>query len=339
VPPSIPQERFNKIVQAADPVAEITDLVNLTSPTSEDDWFDCKREPDDITDPTRREKKIKEMWLQALCGFANNEGGLLIWGLDARKYPKTSVDQVVGVVPVSNPHGLKSRLTEWRREGTDPPLGNVQVEAYEDQPGSGKGFVVCYVPEGPYKPYRTRDERWQYYLRTSDSFVVMSSAVLRAMFHPRTRAVFVLEAALSWNPEAERPNPLTKFVLELRMANRGTASAKDVILRPEHNLGSYASEASARPPWRHESGVFRDLVTMHPGMPQEAVFRWVWVVPGKYQNPAQWNRIIPSCPDPEFRFAVYAEDQEPQFFEVTFDMGSLLTEQRVVKEASPRESF
>jgi hypothetical protein len=341
VPPSIPLDRFNRIVQAADPVAEITGLVNPTSPISEDDWLDCKLEPSNISDPTKREKKIKEMWLRALCGFANNEGGVLIWGLDARKDPKTGVDHIDKVVPVTDPHGLKSKLTEWRREGTDPPLANVQVEAYEDQPGSGQGFVVCYVPEGPYKPYRTREgPTSQYWLRTSDNFVVMSSAVLRAMFHPRAKAVFVLEATLSWNPEAESPNPLTRMVLQVRVANRGTASARDIVLRTEHNLGQYASDSSAMAPWRQEKkGILRDLVTMHPGTPWEEVVRWVWAVPGKPQVPGQWRPILPACPDPELRFAVYAEDQEPQFFEVTFDMGSLVVEHKVVMEASPREAF
>jgi hypothetical protein len=342
MPPSIPLDRFNRIVQAPDPVSEIVGLVNPDSPTSEDDWLDCKREPDDIRDPKRRENKIKEMWLQALCGFANNEGGLLIWGLDARKDPKTNVDQVVGAVPVTDPHGLKTKLTEWRREGTDPPLANVQVEAYESSPGSGKGFVVCYVPEGSYKPYRTREgDRSQYWLRTSDSFVVMSSSVLRAMFHPRPRAVFVLEAVLSWRPVDVKHQQFrwpVEIVLEVKMTNRGTGSGKDVVLRMDHNLSQGQVDRLVAG-WHFEDWTVRKSSPIHQGMPLATVLIWKWVVAGTTSRPNPWSSITPDCPNPEFKFTVYAENQEPQSFEARFDLKALLPERPEVVEASPREAF
>ena len=34
-------------------------------------------------------------------------------------------------MPVDNPHGVKSRLVELQRGATDPPLGNIEIEAYD----------------------------------------------------------------------------------------------------------------------------------------------------------------------------------------------------------------
>jgi hypothetical protein len=40
-----------------------------------------------------------------------------------------------------------------------------------------------------------------------------------------------------------------------------------------------------------------------------------------------------------FRFAVYAEDQEPQYFEATFDKADVFSRSPILVEASPREAF
>src|SRR5581483_12131041 len=99
---------------------------------------------------------------------------------------------------------LKSKLTEWRRNATGPPLPSVQIGAYEFPAGSHQGCVVCHIPEGSHKPYRTNEgEKTQYYFRTSDNFVPMSSAILRAMFYPRSTARFSVAVDFSWRSPDE----------------------------------------------------------------------------------------------------------------------------------------
>jgi len=60
--------------------------VHSTPPTFEEEWLDFKGAA--ATPPD----KIKEIWSKALAGFANTEGGVLVWGIDARKDPTTGVD-------------------------------------------------------------------------------------------------------------------------------------------------------------------------------------------------------------------------------------------------------
>jgi len=346
MPPSVAREVFDRLVKATDPVAAIRGLAHSDPPTFEDDWLDCKQEPDDIKDPGQRDKKLKQMWLQALSGFANNEGGVLLWGLVARKDQNTNVDKVVGEKPVSDPFGLKSKLNEWRRQGTDPPLGNVQIEPFEFPAGSGRGFVVCHIPEGPHKPYRTNDgEKSQFYLRSSDNFVVMSPAILRAMFYPRTKAIFRLEADLSWRfpDEGQGYQPmLTELTLEVRLSNVGIATAKDILLRaepdiPPQSVGAIQSDAGVEmgPGWQRETGYLRKLSPMHPGMPQARVFLWSWEEQAVTAYSERGNRVVPHCSNPCFTFVVYTENQEPQHFKVEFDMDELIIARHKTVEASP----
>ncbi len=247
-PPSMARAFFDQIRTAADPIAFIRSLVNPTLPTYETDWLDFKRQPS--TD--LKHAKWRDMWVEALAAFANNQGGVIIWGIDARKDPATNVDAASGEKPVANPAGVKSRLIELQRQATDPPLANVEIDAYEIASAPGTGFVVCLVPEGPFKPYRAEDGRKsQYYIRAGDNFVIMSRSVLQSLFYPRSQVVFRAKADLSWDlnrgclPNGDH---VAAMSCKVELVNRGTATAKDAFILLESNIRSEVEELALRGP-------------------------------------------------------------------------------------------
>src|SRR6266404_6707775 len=89
--PSIAKEFFLKIVGGLDPAAATKGLVRATPPCFETEWLDFKGAAR-ITDQISKRK-----WSEALAGFANTQGGVLIWGVDARKDPATGVDAACDV--------------------------------------------------------------------------------------------------------------------------------------------------------------------------------------------------------------------------------------------------
>jgi hypothetical protein len=234
--PSLARDFFDRITTAADPVAAIQALVNSSPPTFETDWLDFKTED---ADPKKRDKGIRNAWYEALSGFANNSGGVLIWGLDARKMPTPSgdIDAVFADKPITAPMVLKSRLTELQRGATDQPLANVKIEAYELSAAPGTGYVVCYIPEGPFKPYQAQDSCKQYYLRAGDNTVVMSRRIQASLFYPRLKPRFKVKALLEYRLAAPRTTadpqhaPVAEMNLIITLLNTGTATAKDVSVR------------------------------------------------------------------------------------------------------------
>jgi hypothetical protein len=333
-PPSLARTYFEQIRSAASPTDFIQDLVN--SATSESDWLDFKQPPSmDLKNP-----KWRELWVEALAGFANNQGGVLIWGIDARKDPMTQIDAACGVTPVNNPHGTKSRLIELQRQATDPPLANVKIEAYELPSAPGTGFVVCLIPEGPFKPYRTEEGRKsQYPFRAGDNFQILSRPMLQSLFYPRSIAVFEIEAELWWEPPANTEDKQCGTWLEVRVSNKGTATAKDLLLRVEgHNIQPAPNRrVSTGDGWLDELAYtsYRTR-SLHPGLPPQTVFRWTWAAPTTmmYSN---HSRLVPSYPDLEFRFGIYAENQQPQRFNVAFEMDQFIHAGRQLKVVSPEE--
>jgi predicted HTH transcriptional regulator len=207
----LPRQFFQNLCSAADPVGFIRSLSNSNPPSFESDWLDFKQQPQP---PDLTNSKWRDIWAEALGGFSNNQGGVIIWGLDARKDKATNIDAAGDVKPISNPFGVKSRLIELQRQATDPVVLNVEIEAYEESPGSG--FVVCYIPEGAHKPYRTEDgRRSQYYLRAADNFVPMSRSVLASLFYPKSVARF--RVVVSWRSHI------------VQLSSRGDIYANEIV--------------------------------------------------------------------------------------------------------------
>jgi len=245
------REFYDRIVGDSDPVAAIRRLINSDPPTAEMDHFDCKQE--DRGDAKKRDQKTKEVWSELLGGFANAGGGVVIWGLDARKttIDGREVDAVSGEVPVANPRAFSSRLRELQRQATDPPLGNVEITAYPLPGDDSRGFVVCLIPEGPHKPYRSEHAHKQYFLRLGDNTQVMNRSVLGSMFFPRSMAVFRVRGEAQRQYHQSGSTKVTDTV-RVYLLNNGTATAKDVHVQA-FQLGMRLEGMSLNPTeeWSH----------------------------------------------------------------------------------------
>jgi hypothetical protein len=217
--PSIAREFYIKLTRDPHPAAAIRRLVEATPPALETEWCEFKGAAQ-LTD-----LKIKQIWSEALAGFANTQGGVLVWGVDARKDPVTGIDAASGLSLVANPAAFKSRLNELHAQATDPPVLGVEIEAYSLGGSNAEGFVVCYIPESPFRPHRAESASRQYIIRAGDDFVAASVSLLRHLFFPQTRCFLV--PALKARRVAQGAAPL--YCVDATMSNQGSASAFDTF--------------------------------------------------------------------------------------------------------------
>ncbi|EEF57492.1 AlbA family DNA-binding domain-containing protein [Pedosphaera parvula] len=145
----------------------------------ESEWLDFKS-------GKSKKNDIPEIWSKALGGFANNEGGVLVWGIVADKDQVTEIDAVQGVELVQDVFQLKTRLQELHRHATDPPVPRVEIVAVPISPQGKEGFVVCLIPESPLKPHRSENMGRRYFLRMGDSCQECSPSVLKLLFYPKS---------------------------------------------------------------------------------------------------------------------------------------------------------
>jgi hypothetical protein len=282
--PSIAKQFFLKITGDSDPVAAIKQLANPTPPQFETEWLDFKGAAQ-ITDAD-----VKKTWSEALAGFANTQGGILIWGVDARKNQATGVDSTCGLSLVKNLSGFKSRLIELHRQATEPPVLGVEIETYSTGGFQDEGFVICFIPESPFKPHRAEQSNRQYIIRAGDNFATASVSLLRNLFFPQSRCLLVP----TLKARCIVQNTITEYRINGFLKNTGSATAFDtfVITHSDPKGASHTLED-----WETGSLVpntVRAKKPIHPGVSMHF-----------FQT-----GYLPQT-QPTFRIQIFAQDAEP----------------------------
>lgn len=213
------QELFEQI-KAGNVSDQLAFLHKLATGTAEEEYLEFKN-------GTYLEN-VKKHWSQALSGFANTEGGLLIFGIKAHKADNGSgvlIDTSNGADMVANPDELVQTLKDNRINSTVDAVPGVQYFTVKET--SGKGFVVVLIPEGPHKPYRAEvcEPKKYYWQRVGDSFIDISHSMLRSLFYPRITSN--LDVAI----KIEQDGKTYRFISFVR--NIGIATASNLAVHVE----------------------------------------------------------------------------------------------------------
>lgn len=158
----------------------------------------------------------KRNYAKALSGFANSSGGLLVWGVDARKN-KDGVDCATEIAPIENVRKFLTRLIELENDAVTPCVDGVNHKILEID--NGKGYAITYIPESVRGPHMAKLGEFRYYKRSGDSFYVMEHFDIEDMFGRRKKPKLDLSIIVSG--KGNRSN----IILGLENTGRGSAKA------------------------------------------------------------------------------------------------------------------
>ncbi|MBF0442093.1 MAG: ATP-binding protein [Oligoflexales bacterium] len=197
---------------------------------------------------------------RALSGFANSDGGVIIWGIDApssgtglrEKYPIMEVQNFA-----EHLDSMASRMVVPQVEGV---MNHVIFENREE----GTGYVVTCIPKSIAAPHRAEHHNCKrYYQRSGDSFIELEHWQLEYMFGRRQ----VPDLKVAWNiiptnqlgqGEVFTQNlfnfPLDKkkkndALIQVCVLNKGRAIAKYVCLRLHYRVQHQVYQFNKR--YRH----------------------------------------------------------------------------------------
>src|SRR5207244_3619737 len=128
----------------------------------------------------------RENFAKAISGFANSDGGVIIWGVDCRRDPATGADLPSGKYPLANPVAFVSWLESALSSCTTPAVPGVE-NIVVTSTGLSAGFVASVIPSSYLAPHQSLQPpgKLQYYMRAGSSFVPVPHAVLAGMFGRR----------------------------------------------------------------------------------------------------------------------------------------------------------
>ncbi len=172
---------------------------------------------------TRLHDHDRNHYRKAVCGFANSEGGVIVWGIDCRDVGAGDVAQ--GFAPVENPRRFASWLEGATSACTVPPVPGVRSTVIEASQGSG--FVVTYIPQSTTAPHQMAGEG-RYIIRAGSDFVPAPHGVVAGLFgkppHPSLGINFISHTV---SPTADDGVELN---LTFMLVNLGQVVCEDVFL-------------------------------------------------------------------------------------------------------------
>lgn len=174
-----------------------------------------------ISNP-RLERDDRKNLAVALSGFSNSSGGIIVWGVEAKKNAD-GVDCAVDLHPIEGVSLLLSRLNELTGEATSPILHEVQHRPIITE--DDKGFVITLVPESDSGPHMAKLGENRYYKRSGDSFYKMEHFDLEDMFGRRKRPKLDLSVRIRGSSNE------TWIILGISNTGRGSAIAPYLAFR------------------------------------------------------------------------------------------------------------
>lgn len=144
--------------------------------------FKEKKDSDGVVQPNESDKRNLA---KALSGFANAEGGLLIWGVGEQEN-ENGIKVASADKSITGVEDFVRRLEHLLPNAVTRPIEGAYSFPVK-KINSHDGFAITYVPESNLAPHRAGFHLKEYYLRVGDNFIPMEHYQIEDMFGRRQR--------------------------------------------------------------------------------------------------------------------------------------------------------
>lgn len=229
--------------------------------------FKTKRTPTN----GRFEDEDKKVYGKALSAFANSSGGLLIWGVDARKGPD-GVDcaQAPGV-PISDIEQFQVEAIRFSGDLLMPRHDGIVIASIPSAQASGSGYLLVQVERSERRPHRCEAKGDKhYYKRAGDSSFAMEHYDIEDAF--RRFAVPTLKLGTRFSPGMmDGDGRILRGRLEIYLENPSSVTAKMPYLQLRGISGAGESHHRPQNVTRHSEGDWLTYsgdasLVIHPGL-------------------------------------------------------------------------
>ena len=152
---------------------------------------------------------------RALSGFANSDGGVLVWGVETDKEARASK-----LKPITAVSDFEARLKKSLLNSVQPFVDGVRMESILEEDGSGAGYLKVLIPRSDKAPHRAMRADREYYRRSTEGFYRLEHFDLEDAFGRRPHPSLVMTVDLVPRPGED---PYEEVKCALRNEGRGMA--------------------------------------------------------------------------------------------------------------------
>ncbi|MBC8492881.1 MAG: ATP-binding protein [Chloroflexi bacterium] len=184
-----------------------------------------------VSDPGMSRRDTRRNFAVAVSGFANSDGGVVIWGVSARA-DDDGVDCAQELSPIQQLSLYVSKLQRYSGDAVSPMADGV---IHVKLPLNGDtGFVKSLIPASDSGPHMAKLGEDRYFKRSGSNFVKMEHFDIEDMFGRRARPHLQFGYRLrsgSVTTFSRNITRATELVVFLRNTGRGGARAPYVAIR------------------------------------------------------------------------------------------------------------
>lgn len=195
----------------------------IAEAASEELFLDFKLSKDRGANSRLAEDDLRN-YSEAISGFGNSEGGVIVWGVECSPKNPNKADVASRREPIENPERFKGWLESNTSGRTLPPHPSVRHHVINA--GNGVGYVVSLIVKSNYAPHQEIKSQ-HYYMRSGASFVKVPHGVLSGMFGRRPQACIEHKFAVEPIKIVDRK---AQICLEIVLRNDGLGIGRDVFL-------------------------------------------------------------------------------------------------------------
>lgn len=177
---------------------------------------------------------------EVISGFANSNGGIVIWGVKAKKN-KNNQDIADQKKPILELTRFLNSLNRLEGQAVTPIVSGIIHRKI--LVGDDEGFVKTYIPPSDNAPHMANYSSKHYYKRSGDSFYICEHYDIRDMFQRRQYAE--LELLVKDKTEIDESilrGTIIRFEKVISMVNKGRNIARAPQLKVEINEPYFFSE-------------------------------------------------------------------------------------------------
>ncbi len=150
-------------------------------------------------------RDLKATLAQALSGFANSNGGIVLWGVSTTRHTQSGLDVITQLTPIANASHFAKQVDTAIPTLAYPTLTTTPSRVVRERPTDTRGIVVTHIPVTAGDPVQSLTDK-RFYIRSGDDFVEMPYEMLGRMFastqapdlRPKFDARLIKRDGLQW---------------------------------------------------------------------------------------------------------------------------------------------